>query len=142
MDNIKNFSDIDLTENQKRAICLGQGFVVSKSFNLGNFLLDWNKFKNQILWRLFFRNKDNTSPIHPYKMSSGRPAPVGSGFELKLIENVFLSCEKKFLSKESKVRPAKFKGNVTFLQKLGINKELISNPDITILMQDKSNDWF
>ena len=25
--NIKNFSDIELTENQKRALCLGQGFV-------------------------------------------------------------------------------------------------------------------
>ena len=47
MENIKNFSDIELTENQKRALCLGQGFVVSKSFNLGNFLLDWNKFKNK-----------------------------------------------------------------------------------------------
>ena len=53
------------------------------------------------------------------------------------MENVFLSCEKEFLSKEFKVRAAKFKGNVTFLEKLGI-KELISNPDITILMQDKS----
>ena len=53
------------------------------------------------------------------------------------MENVFLSCEKEFLSNEFKVRAAKFKGNVTFLEKLGI-KELISNPDITILMQDKS----
>ena len=52
------------------------------------------------------------------------------------MENVFLSCEKEFLSNEFKVRAAKFKGNVTFLEKLGI-KELISNPDITILMQDK-----
>ena len=53
------------------------------------------------------------------------------------MENVLLSCEKEFLSKEFKVRAAKFKGNVTFLEKLGI-KELISNPDITILIQDKS----
>ena len=67
----------------------------------------------------------------------GQPAPVGSGFESKLTENVFLSCEKEFLSKEFKVRAAKFKENVTFLEKLGI-KELISNPDIMILMQDKS----
>ena len=72
----KKFSDIELTENQKRALCLGQGLVVSKSFNLGNFLLDWNKFKNKIRWSLFFRNKDNSSPIHPYRKSSGRPAPV------------------------------------------------------------------
>ena len=114
MDNIKNFSDIELTENQKRALCLVQGFVVSESFNLGNFLLDWNKFKNKIRWRLSFRNKDNSSPIHPYRKSSGRPAPVGSGFESKLMENVFLSCEKEFLSKEFKVRAAKFKDNVTF----------------------------
>ena len=53
------------------------------------------------------------------------------------MENVFLSSEKEFLSKELKVRAAKFKGNVTSLEKLGI-KELISNLDITILMQDKS----
>ena len=53
------------------------------------------------------------------------------------MENVFISCEKEFLSKEFNVRAAKFKRNVTFLKKLGI-KELISNPDITILMQDKS----
>ena len=53
MENIKTFSDIELTENQKRALYLGQGFVVSKSFNLGNFLLDWNKFKNKIRWRFF-----------------------------------------------------------------------------------------
>ena len=49
MENVKNFSDIELTENQKRALCLGQGFVVCKSFNLGSVLLDWNKFKNKIL---------------------------------------------------------------------------------------------
>ena len=85
----------------------------------------------------FSRDNDNSSPIHPYRKTSGRPAPVGSGFEFKLMENVFLSCEKEFLSKEFKVRAAKFKGNVTSLEKLGI-KELISNPDITILMQDKS----
>ena len=137
MKNIKNFSDIELTKNQTRALCLGQGVVVSKSFNSGNFLLDWNKFKNKIRWRLFLRDKDNSSPIHRYRKSSGRPAPVGSGFESKLMENVFLSCEKEFLSKEFKERAAKFKGNVTFLEKLGI-KELISDPDITILMQDKS----
>ena len=53
------------------------------------------------------------------------------------MENVFLSCEKEFLNKEFKARAVKFKGNVKFLEKLGI-KELISNPDITILMQDKS----
>ena len=53
------------------------------------------------------------------------------------MENVFLSCEKEFLSKEFKVRAAKFKGNLTFLEKLGI-KELFSNPDTTILIQDKS----
>ena len=53
------------------------------------------------------------------------------------MENVLLSCEKECLSKEFKVRAANIKGNVTFLEKLGI-KELISNPDITILMQDKS----
>ena len=53
------------------------------------------------------------------------------------MENVFLSFENQFLSKEFKVRAAKFKGNVTSSEKLGI-KELISNPDITILMQDKS----
>ena len=50
---------------------------------------------------------------------------------------MFLSCKKEFLSNEFKVKAAKFKGNVTFLEKLGI-KKLISNPDITILMQDKS----
>ena len=44
---------------------------------------------------------------------------------------------KSFLSKDFKVRAAKFKGNVTSLEKSGI-KELISNPDITILIQDKS----
>ena len=44
---------------------------------------------------------------------------------------------KKFLGKEFKIRAAKFKGNVTFLEKLGI-KELISNPDVAMLMQDKS----
>ena len=53
------------------------------------------------------------------------------------MENVFLSCEKEFLSKEFKVKATKFKGNVTSLEKLSI-KELISNPDIAILMQDKS----
>ena len=137
MENIKNFSDIELTENHERALCLGQGFVVSKSFKLGNFLLDWNKFKNKIRWRLFFGYKDNSSPVHPCRKSSGRPAPVGSGFESKCMKNVFLSCEKEFVRKEFKVRAAKFKGNVTFLEKLGI-KELISNPDITIVMQDKS----
>ena len=90
-------------------------------------------------WRLFFRNKDDNSPIHihPYRQSSGRPAPVGSDFESKRMENVFSSCEKEFVSKESKVKAAKFRGNVTFLEKLGI-KELISYPDITILMHDKS----
>ena len=76
----------------------GQGFVVSKSFNFGNFLLEWNEFKNKIRCRLFFRNKDNSSPVHPYRKSSGRPAPVGSGFESKLMENVLLSCEKEFLA--------------------------------------------
>ena len=137
MDNIKNFSNIELTEYQKRVLCLGQGFAVSKSFNLGNFLLYWNKFKNKIRWRLFFLNKDNSSPIHPYRKSSGQPAPVGSGFESKLMENVFSSCEKEFLSKEFKVTAAKFKSNVTFLEKLG-TKGLISNPDVTIFMQDNS----
>ena len=44
IENIKNFSDVELTENQKRELCLGQGFVVFKSFNLGNFLLHLNKF--------------------------------------------------------------------------------------------------
>ena len=126
-----------VNENQTRELCLGQGFVTSKSFNLGNFLLDWNKFKHKICWRLFFCNKDDSSPVHPYRKSSGRPAPVGSGFESKLMENVYLSCEKEFFSKEFKVRAVEFKGNITFLEKLGI-KELISNPDITILMQDKS----
>ena len=53
------------------------------------------------------------------------------------MENVFLSFEKEFLSKEFEVRAAKFKGNVTSLEKLGI-KQLISTPDITILMQNKS----
>ena len=53
------------------------------------------------------------------------------------MQNVFLACEKEFLGKNFKIRTAKFKGNVTFLEILGI-KELISNPDITILMQDKS----
>ena len=86
---------------------------------------------------MFCRNKDSSSPIHPYRKSAGGPAPVGSGFESKLMENVFLSCEKQFLSKEFKVKAVKFKGNVTFLEKLGI-KELIFNLDITILMQDKS----
>ena len=99
MENIKTFSDTELTENQKRALCLGQGFVISESFNLGNFLLDGNKLKNKIRWRLFFCNKDNSSPIHPYRKSSGRAAPVGSGFESKLMENVFLSCEKSFLAR-------------------------------------------
>ena len=138
MENIKNFIDIESTENQKRPISFGQDFVVSKSFNLGNFfLLHWNKFKNKIRWRLFFRNKDNSSPIHPHRKSSSRPASVGPDFESKLMENVFLSCEKEFLSKEFKIRAAKFKGNVTFSEKLGI-KEFISNLDITILKQDKS----
>ena len=88
--------------------------------------------------RLFFRNKDSSSPVHPYRNGSGRPAPAGSGFESKLMENVFLFCEKEFLSKEFMVRAAKFKGNVTFWEKLGI-KELITNPDIKILMQDNQN---
>ena len=48
METIKNFSDIELTENQKRALYLGQGFVVYNSFNLGNFLIDLNKLKNKI----------------------------------------------------------------------------------------------
>ena len=52
------------------------------------------------------------------------------------MENVFLSSEKEFLSKEFKVRAAKFKGNITFLEKCF--KELISNPDIMTLMQNKS----
>ena len=60
-ENIKNFNDVELTENQKRAICLGQGLVVCKSFNLGGFLLDWNILKNKIRWRLFFSNKDSSS---------------------------------------------------------------------------------
>ena len=85
----------------------------------------------------FFRDKDSSSPIHLYRKSSSRPAPVGPDFESKLMENVLLSCEEEFLSKEFKVRTAKFKGNVISLEKLGI-KELISNRDITILMQDKS----
>ena len=127
MENIKYFSDIELTESQKRALCSGHGFVVSKSFNLDNFLLGRNKFKSKIRWRLFFRDINRSSPIQPYRKSSGRPAPVGSGFEFKLMENVFLSCEKEFLSKEFKVRGAKSKGNVTFLENLGI-KELILVP--------------
>ena len=86
---------------------------------------------------MVFHNKNSSSPIHPYRKSSGRPAPVGPDFESKLMENVFLSCEKEFLSKEFKIRAAKFKGNVKSLEKLGV-KGLISNPDITILMQDKS----
>ena len=53
------------------------------------------------------------------------------------MENVFLSCENESFGEEFKIRAAKFKGNVTSLEKLVI-KELISNPDITILMQDKS----
>ena len=82
---------------------------------------------------MFFRNKDSSSAIHPYKKSTGRPVLVGSDFESKLMENVFLSCEKEFLSKEFEIRVTKFKGNVTFLKKL--LKELISNPNVTILMQ-------
>ena len=53
------------------------------------------------------------------------------------MKNVSLSREKEFLSKEFKVSAAKFKGNITSLEKSGI-KELISNPGITILLQDKS----
>ena len=37
MENIKNFSDIELTENQKRALCLGQGFIVLKSFKVADY---------------------------------------------------------------------------------------------------------
>ena len=86
---------------------------------------------------MFFSNKNSSSPIHPYRKSSVRPLPVGPDFDCKLMANLFLSCEKEFLSEEFKVRAAKFKGNVTSLEKLGI-KELISNPDMTVLMQDKS----
>ena len=78
---------------------------------------------------MFFRNTDSSSPIYPYRKSSGRPAPVRPDFESKVLENVFLSCEKEFLSKEFKVKAAKFKGNVMSLEKLG-SKELIFNPDI------------
>ena len=74
---------------------------------------------------------------HLFTHIESQPAPVRSGFESKLMENVFLSCEKEFLSKEFKARAAKFKGNATFLEKFGI-RELISNPDVTIIMQDKS----
>ena len=94
IENIKNFSDVELTENQKRALCLGQGFVDCKSFMLGSFLLDWNKFKNKIRWRLFFSNKDSSLPTHPYRKSSDQPAPVGPDFDSKLMENVFLFREK------------------------------------------------
>ena len=65
MANVKNFSSVELNDNQKRALCLGQGFVVSKPFHLGNFLEDWNKFKNKIRWRMFFRNDNSNSVIHP-----------------------------------------------------------------------------
>ena len=67
IENIKNFRDVELTENQKRALCLGHCFVVYKSFNSGNFLLNWNKFKNKMRWLLFFSIKDSRSPIHPYQ---------------------------------------------------------------------------
>ena len=35
IENIKHVCNIELTENQKWALSLGQGFVVRKSFNLG-----------------------------------------------------------------------------------------------------------
>ena len=60
MANVKNFSSVELNDNQKRALCLGQGFAVSKPFHLGNFLKDWNKFKNKIRWRTFFLNDNIT----------------------------------------------------------------------------------
>ena len=90
---------------------------------------------------MFFPDKDSSLSIHPYRKGSGRPAPVRPDFESKLMENVFLSCEKEFLSKKFKARTALFKGNVTSLEKLGI-KELISNPNITILIQEQSNQLF
>ena len=83
---------------------------------------------------MFFHNKDSSSAIHSYKKSTGRPVLVSSDFESKPMENVFLSCEREFLSKEFEIRVTKFKANVTSLKKLGI-KELISNPDAMILMQ-------
>ena len=109
MENIRNSSDIELTEDQKPALCLGQGFVVSKAFNLGNFLLDRNKFKSKIRWRLFFCYEDGSSRIHPYRKSSGRPAPVGLIFNLNLWKLCFYPVQRSFLSKEFKMRTAKFK---------------------------------
>ena len=32
MATVKNFGSVKLNDNQKRALCLGQGFVVSKPF--------------------------------------------------------------------------------------------------------------
>ena len=99
MANVKNFSSVELNDNQKRALCLGQGFAVSKPFHLGNFLEDWNKLKNKIRWRMFFRNNNSNSVIHPYRKSTGRRAPVGSDYDSKLVKNFLFSCEKQFLSK-------------------------------------------
>ena len=48
----------------------------------------------------------------------------------------FYPVKRSFLARNLRVSAAMFKGNIRSSEKLGI-KELISNPDITILIQDK-----
>ena len=120
MATVKNFSSVELNDNQKRVLRLGQGFVVSKLFHSGNFLEDWNKLKNKIRWGMFFHNDSSTSVIYPYRRSTSRHAPVGSDHDSKLVENFCVTSL-----------------HVTSSELQGI-KELISNPNITVLMQYKS----
>ena len=138
MATVKNFSSVELHDKKKRALCLGQGFVVSKPFHLGNFLEDWNKFKNNILRRMFFFcNDSSNSAIHLYRRSTGRHAPVGSDYDSKVVENFLLSCEKQFLSKHFISTACKIRDNIISSERQGF-KELISNPNVTVLMQDAS----
>ena len=50
-----------------------------------------------------------------------------------LVENFLLSCEKQFLSKDFISRARKIRDNITSSERQGI-KELISNPNVTVLM--------
>ena len=84
-----------------------------------------------------FGNDNSNSVIHPYKRNPGRHAPVGSDFDSKSEEKYLFSCEKQFLSKDFISRARKVRDNITSSEHQGI-KELISNPNITVLMQDKS----
>ena len=84
---------------------------------------------------MFFRNDSSNYVIHPHSRSTGRRAPVRSDYDSKLVENFSLSYEKQFLSKDFISRSHKIRDNVTSSEHQGI-KEVISNPNITVLMQD------